>query len=376
MSMENNSFNKNSDPSLKQTLKNDLREVHFKRDFIREYKELKNFYLTEEKKARLESMGKFHRFFYQLFWLVKSLFLNLTPFRRILVIIGMVLLIGVGTVRIDNNDINGSSNNNGLLGGAIIIFVLMLELKDKLFAKEELEAGRKVQQALAPTSNQSIPGWSIWLNTKPANEVSGDLVDFLKIDDDKYGLIIADIAGKGLSAALLMAKLQSIIRAIVYDYESISKLCGKINEIFHRDSLPTLFASMIYIEINTKTNQLRYVNAGHLPPILIDAKQITEMPKGEAALGLIKRIDFSEKLIDLNDSDIFLAYSDGLTEAKNEHGDFFGIERLRKILPTLYGLSTERIGQTILEHVDYFVDDNVYYDDLSLLIIKRNNTTN
>jgi len=122
-----------------------------------------------------------------------------------------------------------------------------LELKDKLHAKTELEEGRSVQNALMPEENPKVDGWDIWLYTRPANDVGGDLLDFTKISENNYGISLGDVAGKGLSAALLMAKLQSTIRAIVPDYISLSEFGNKLNHIFCRDSLPKLFSSLIYI---------------------------------------------------------------------------------------------------------------------------------
>ena len=100
------------------------------------------------------------------------------------------------------------------LGIAILLFILMLELKDKLLAREELEAGRAVQRALMPDSGPTIPGWDVSLFTRSANDVGGDLVDYVPLDDQRNGLVLGDVAGKGLPAALLMAKLQSTLRAL------------------------------------------------------------------------------------------------------------------------------------------------------------------
>jgi len=144
-----------------------------------------------------------------------------------------------------------------LLSGIIFLFIIALELKDKLHAKSELEEGRAVQKALMPETIPDVAGWDIWLYTKPANDVCGDLLDFLKLSEEKVCISIGDVAGKGLSAALLMAKLQSTIRAIVPDYNSLMELGEKINRIFCRDSLPKLFASLVYVELDVTSGKIK-----------------------------------------------------------------------------------------------------------------------
>ena len=246
----------------------------------------------------------------------------------------------------------------------------MLELKDKLLAKDELEAGRKVQRALTPERSPKVDGWSIWLFTRPANEVGGDLVDYLKLNG-RVAIILADVAGKGLHAALLMAKLQATIRALAADFDSLSKLCTKINTIFCRDSLPNIFASMVYLEIKPNDSQVRFVNAGHFPPLLIKNGEVKETQKSNSAIGLIKDFIYNEDIITMEKGEMLIAYSDGITEARNEYGQFFEKERLLKILPKLSQHKFEDVGETIVYEINRFVGDAPVNDDLSLLIIKK-----
>jgi sigma-B regulation protein RsbU (phosphoserine phosphatase) len=182
---------------------------------------------------------------------------------------------------------------------------------------------------------------------------------------------IGDVAGKGLPAALLMAKLQATLRAVVPDFSTLDKLAQKLNSIFYRDSLPNKFASMLYFEINSNSNQIRFVNAGHFPPIVTGHGQLTEMNKGAPALGIMVDSVFVEESYQINSSDLFIVYSDGVTEARNEEGDFFGEGGLKDMLPELEGLSATQAGENILENVDNFVGDARATDDLSLIILRR-----
>lgn len=365
----NTNFETGKDPGIGRVLRDDIHQIRITQDFSQEMRELKQFYIDEEKKKRLQQMGVFSRWIHQVLWILKSMFLKLTPFRRLLVGVGLIFLITGSTITI--SDEHTSANNNGLVGGAIILVVLMLELKDKLLAKDELEAGRKLQQALLPQESPEVNGWSLWLFTRSANEVGGDLVDYININEKNAGIIIADVAGKGLKAALLMAKLQATVRALSPDYDSLSKLGSKVHEIFYRDSLPGLFASMIYTEIIPGTGDLRYINAGHLPPLVVSAEGVSELQKGEPALGLLNKFDYTENSLQLKSGEIFIAYSDGLTEAQNEYGDFLGIERTKRLLPQLKHLSADAIGKAIVGEVDRFIGNASRFDDLSLVILKK-----
>jgi hypothetical protein len=358
-----------SEPRLGQTILSDIRRGDFKRTVRRDYRELKEFFLDERRRDQLKSMGWFKRWFFMLIWLLKSLFLKLTPARRILFLISTILLFNYANT--SHNDVNVTVNGNALLGYLLLLFILMLELKDKLLAHDELEEGRSVQIALTPDRQPVVEGWDIWLFTRPANEVGGDMVDYLKISDEKVGLALGDVAGKGLKAALLMAKLQSTLRALISDIDSLSELGGKINKIFHRDSLPNLFASLVYLKVVPNSGKLEILNAGHMPPLIMSDGRITEMPKGGPALGLMEKAEFNSQAAELKEGDILIVYSDGVTEARDEFGDFFGERKLRDLLPRLTALSSASIGERILAYVENFVGEARYYDDLSLIVMKK-----
>ncbi|HEY5615641.1 MAG TPA: PP2C family protein-serine/threonine phosphatase, partial [Bacteroidota bacterium] len=254
-----------SDQRLRDALRNDLSSGSLGNNFLRELREIREFYISPEKKDRLKTMNVVKRWLFLTWWILKSMLLKVTPSRRILLVIGIFLVFFNPQMNAEGVQIQ----NLDFFGSVILLLVLMLELKDKLLARDELEAGRKIQQALTPERNQSFPGWSVWLFTRPANEVGGDLVDFLELDRGSAAVILADVSGKGLKAALLTAKIQATVRALAPDIRSLSKLVAKINEIFHRDSLPNMFASLLFVELKPNSGKVRYVNAGHYPPVIL-----------------------------------------------------------------------------------------------------------
>jgi serine phosphatase RsbU (regulator of sigma subunit) len=353
---------------LRDTLREDLRQKDLWASFLQEMRDLKEFYLDDAQKKLLDQMNPFKRFFLLSWWILKGMFLKLTPIRRLLLLVGVLfILISVGGQR------NGRSADDWrpLLGGGIIILVLMLELKDRLLVRDELEAARRVQQALMPPKTPSVPGWSVWLSSRPANEVGGDLVDFISIADSRHGLVLADVTGKGLRAALLMAKLQATLRALAPDFSSAARLATKVNEIFHRDSLPNMFASMLYMEIRPDSGAVRCVNAGHLPPFLLRGVAVEELSKGEAAIGLMPGTSYTEHDLSLERGDFCIAYSDGLTEAVNQEGEFFGTKRLFSTAQACRTMEAPEMGQALLTEIDRFIGKAKPFDDLSIIILKR-----
>jgi phosphoserine phosphatase RsbU/P len=349
------------------TLRHDVQSGGHFGNLRREYRELKDFYIDNEMRSRLDEMNVVKRKLIIFWWLLKSLFLKLTPTRRLLLLLGIFLSNAGFRIQWGNATIN----DNSFAGGILILFVLLLELKDKLLAHSELESGRKIQQALAPERSPQVSGWSLWLYTRPANEVGGDLVDYLRISEERAGLVMADVAGKGLRAALLTAKLQATVRAIASDHASLSAFCSKVNTIFHRDSLPSIFASLLYVEITPNSGHVKFVNAGHMPPLFLGSQGIRELPRGELALGLSNKTNYTDQVLDLQSGEVLFAYSDGLTEACNEAGEFYGTERLNQLLSRIGHFDAQGIGETVTNQLDRFVGEARANDDLSLLVIKR-----
>jgi len=360
-----------SEPKIGKTIHSDFHQTKIREEFKSEYTELKQYFLTDERKEKLSEMNSIKKIFILPWWLLKAMYFRLTPFRRILLFIGIIAVITSSNITTFGNETSFNFDISAIFAGLVFLFILALELKDKLLAKTELEEGRAIQQALMPERSPKIPGWDIWLFTRSANEVGGDLLDFIKVNENKYGIAVGDVAGKGLSAALLMAKLQSTIHALVYDYTSLSELGSRLNKIFHRDSLPKIFASMIYAELDLETNNIKFINAGHYPPIIIREQKIERLQKVAPALGIILESDFPEQIISLSQNDFSVIYSDGLTEAQNETGEFFGEERLEELVKNVYSKSAQQLGEFILSNVDQFIGKTPAHDDLTLVIVKK-----
>ena len=339
----------------------DLRESELPQTIGRDLKDTYAFYLDDETRAELATKGHVMRSLYSFMYLLKSLFLKLAPTRRVLLLLGIfVALTGIP-----------DEEAQIFFGLITLLFVLGLELKDKLIATDELAEGRSVQIALMPTQCPDIPGWDTWLYTVPANDVGGDLVDHLQVSPDRLALSLGDVAGKGLPAALMMAKLQATIRAIAPLSSSLSELGTRLNEIVCRDGLPSRFASLIHLEIEKSSGVVRLLNAGHLPPLIIRKDRVDELKKGSPAIGLSSDVSFREQSIELGVGDMMVVYSDGLTEARNDIGRFFGEDRLLELMDDIRGMSAATAGDFIVDSVRNFVRGARPHDDLSIILVRR-----
>jgi phosphoserine phosphatase RsbU/P len=346
---------------MAETLFRDFKTAEIPQTLRQDLKESYDFYLDKETRGQLAEMRPIKRWLYSSWHLAKSLFLKLTPTRRIILLIGLVLA----------SDGARADSGNLLLGFVALLFILGLELKDKLLARDELEAGWAVQSALMPERRPTFPGWDTWLFTEPASEVGGDLVDCQLVDSDRFAISLGDVSGKGLPAALFMAKLQATVRAISPSIRSLAELGARVNEIFSRDGLPGRFASLVYAEVSEKSPTVRFVNAGHLPPILVTNTGAKEMEKGGPAIGLLPTARYTETDVDMDFGDLLVIVSDGVTEARDSYGSFFGDDRLLRLLEAAHGHSARKVGEFIIEAVTSFVGSARPSDDISVAILCR-----
>ncbi len=333
--------------------------------------DLEEFYLTPEHRQRLKGMGRFPRWIHLGWWLLKGLFLTLSPTRRIVVLVALLLLLTSPRQVVQIGEGASASGDVSILGSGLLVGVLLLELKDKMLARHELEAGRAVQRALMPERCPELRGWDVWMYTRPANDVGGDLVDCLDLGGGRVGFALADVAGKALPAALLMGRVQATLRALATDAPTLADLAARTNTILCRDGLPNRFATLVYIDVRDGDGAVRLVNAGHMPPVRIGPAGFHDLPRGDMALGMMPGSGYEERTEELAVGDMLLVYSDGLTEAMNAAGEFYDDSRLRQLFPGLHVLTARDAGQRILTSVDAFIGATRPYDDLSLMVLKR-----
>ena len=366
----------NSRPRLLKTLGDDLRIVTGdmkRRGVHREVggtlASLEAFYLSREERARLEELSEIRKLFRRIGYFMRGLLLKLTPARRIMLAVALFAIV-IGAWRIDIDTVHISFRIQGL--GILLVFVvLVLELKDKLVARDELEAGRAVQLALMPTDKPAVPGWDVWLYTQPANHVGGDLVDHLPLANDQHAVLLADVTGKALPAALLAVKLQATLRALAPHFPNLGDLAAGVNGILYRDGLPTRFASLVYTVLTPNSGHIRLLIAGHMPPVHRRGSTLTTLPQGSMVIGMMPDVPFWEQEVTLEPGDTLVVYSDGVSEAMNDGEDFFGEERLHPLVLEASEMSAPDAGAHILAGLSRFVGLAEQSDDVSLMVLRR-----
>ena len=329
------------------------------------------FYLDEERRADLEKMRTPKRILTLPLWLFRSLLLKLTPQRRALLILALVLaFLGVFRFRFQDVDLSFDATPWAFL---MVLFVLALELKDKLLAKDEIAVARQVQLAILPSSDPAWPGYSIWSHTRPANDVGGDLIDYIEEPSPAMlGIALGDVAGKGLGAALLMAKLQASLRAIAPGAADLATLGGRLNGILCRDGLENRFATLFYAEAPRGGGTVRYLNAGHNPPLVARDSGVALVDGAVSRpLGMFGDSGYTEGHLDLGPGDLLVVYSDGLVEARDASDREFGLERLQTLVSTLRDRPPAEAGRVLLDEVDRFLGDEKPQDDLSIILLQR-----
>ncbi len=249
-----------------------------------------------------------------------------------------------------------------------------IELK-KRSLERELAIGHKMQLALLPQTTPQIPGWQFATHYRSAWQVGGDFYDFIVRDDDpsKLCLVIADVTGKGVPAALLMAVARTLLRAETRKGQSAADVVQRVNEVITNDNRSPLFLSTLYAILNVESGLLQYASAGHDPPFRLrhDTKEIEVLPSSGFLLGAFSGVSFSQQEATLAVGDVLLLYTDGVTEARDKHGRFFGDARLREAILASADGSAEEIVSGVVTAVHNFIGSATQSDDLTMVVAKR-----
>ena len=212
---------------------------------------------------------------------------------------------------------------------------LMQESQERLRLQSELDIAREVQRQLFPQSVPRVPGLDLYGVCKAARSVSGDYYDFLKIDEYRVGLVLGDVSGKGISAALLMAGIQSALRAQFYDglvggqsstlaQLSTARVIDRLNRQIYANTPLEKYVTFFFAVYDARTRNLSYTNAGHLPPVLFRDGKMERLRTGGTVVGLFPSVTYEGGEIRLEPNDLLLAYTDGITEPENTYGEEFG----------------------------------------------------
>jgi len=205
----------------------------------------------------------------------------------------------------------------------------------------------------------------------PARQVGGDYYDFIQIDDSHLGIAIADVSGKGTSAALLMANLQATLRGQASINPSVRDTVSKVNLMISRSVEAGKFITLFYGILDSKNKTFTFTNAGHNHPILLNRDgNIQTLEKGGTILGIFGDTLYEEGTVQLKPGDLLILYTDGITEAMNEKEELYKEERVIKMLQTNKDISAEKLSRKIVEDVLSFQGNLPQGDDITLVLIK------
>ena len=329
------------------------------------------FYSREVDRAQLEGESRWKRFWRiarGLFW---AMMMKLSPVRRVLLLIALVLLILPG-IRINEGDRTSDTMETQFLAGVVLVVLLALELSDRVTMKRDLEIAREIQSWLMPSEAPKVPGVDIAFASRPANTVAGDYYDAFFRPNERLLIVVADVAGKSIPAALLTATLQASLRTLAALPGTLPELVERVNRYSCEQSLQgRRFTTAFLAELEPATGSLTYVNAGHNWPVLRHASgAIERLEAGGLPLGINSALSYQSGSATLATGDLLLIFTDGLVEAEDDGEHEYGEERMLPVVQTLQSGTAAEALRRIMASVDAFVGLTRQHDDITCLVVR------
>ncbi len=249
-----------------------------------------------------------------------------------------------------------------------------LQSRDKLVALEnELSVGRSMQQAILPTSFPETQTYQVFANMEPARDVGGDFFDILNLPDNRVGLAIADVSGKGVPAALFMMSSRTLLKGAAVGRTSPSEVLTEVNELLNENNETSMFVTLFFAIYDPASGLLTFANAGHNPPLIVhaDGSHTVFGTSAGVALGVVPGIEYTQQQIRLEPGDMAVCYTDGVTEAENVNQDQFGLEQLTELFSESPPTSAREANDIVFRAVEAFSGDAPQFDDITCLTLYR-----
>lgn len=368
----------------------DLTSADVKRLFTRDTAEAYHYFTRHADAKVVEALPWYRRWPMRLRLVFTGFTMRLSPPRRALYAVGVaaafigtvILFRGFAPVRLFlfpfsltlplPSWVHGTA---WLLVGFIAVNLLILmEVADRLSLKGELEIARDIQLAMLPAGERRAGDTTVAGITRPANTVGGDFYDVISLPDGRLILALGDVAGKGSPAALLMALLLAMLRTLVDEGLESARLIERLNVQVARHSPASRFITFFYGLYDPGTGIMQYVNAGHLPPLLLRSGGAVERVgsgDGGLALGMFEHATYAAHEVTIDRGDVLVLYSDGITEAENTAGRAFEESGLIDVITANATRDPGQIGSEILAAVDRYAGDARLADDLTALVLTK-----
>lgn len=247
------------------------------------------------------------------------------------------------------------------------------ETVEKKKIEKELELAADIQRRLLPATLPAVAGYEVAANTRPARHVGGDYYDVIQHADGRVLYCVADVSGKGIAASLLMSNFQASLRALLSSGVPLAELVTRMNNLMHASTAANKYVTAIFMDVDPQSGHARVVNAGHNDGVILRADGNAERLKaGGLAVGLMPGRTYTETEWQLAPGDLVALYSDGVTEANDPQENEYSIERLIDFLRGQRTASAEEIVRATYESVDAFADTAPQYDDITMMIVRRN----
>jgi phosphoserine phosphatase RsbU/P len=308
----------------------------------------------------------------QFFW---ALLNKLSPARRILLLISLAFLV-LSLIKTHDSSDSSSGMNFEIFAALLLLLLLSLELADKVIMKRDLEIAREIQAWLVPSVPPAIPNAEVAFHTRPQNSVAGDYYDAFypsapAEQGGKLMLVMADVAGKSVPAALLMATLQASLHTIAPDGHSLTDLMERLNRYACAHSMDGgRFTTAVVAEFDPSTQLLAYVNAGHNSPVLrrLDGS-IVRLESSGLPLGIMREATFPAATLQLNRGDTLVLFTDGVVEAFDAAGQEYSDPRWVANIRNMPTLAAQDSLNFLMRDVDQFVGATRQSDDITLLVL-------
>ncbi len=288
-------------------------------------------------------------------------------------IVGVIQLLNkVGNGRFSEDDADFLTKLSGHMAMALENARLHREVVEKQRLEKELALARGIQRSLLPDSPPVVPGYELAVSNQPCYEVGGDYYDFLNLGPQSLLLVVADVEGKGVSSALVMSNLQATLRALVMHLHSLEVLALSLNEMIYNDTKSEKFLSIFLGLVDTRRNGLHYINAGHVPPILIngDTGQYKLLEEGGTVVGLFPNSEYNRGAVKLAPGDMLVCCTDGILEAANTEEEEYGTARLAAAVSRHRNKPAQAIVDAVLAEVNTFAVGGPHIDDKVLMVLK------
>jgi sigma-B regulation protein RsbU (phosphoserine phosphatase) len=261
------------------------------------------------------------------------------------------------------------------------VSTLIEEQRQRHRLENELSIAHEVQQQLFPHTLPKLPGVELEAICRPARVVSGDYYDFIRISPTRLAIALADISGKGISAALLMASVQAALRSDVLRYRegqpgftssqlNTSEIVSHLNRHLYRNTSDERYATFFFAVYDVETRRLTYTNAGHLPAIYISGSRIQKLETGGMVVGLFNDVPFAQDTIEIDPGGLLIAYSDGLIEPENVYGEEFGTERLIETAMRNHDASPHVIADAMMRAAEEWSGSPEQVDDMTVIVAR------